>query len=325
MIGQGDDAGKQAGGLALELLGIAAAVEQLVMLPDDGQDRRGKLQALADLHPVLAVHLVEVAFGLGQGFGLGQDAAGNLLAPDVVEEGAHAQSTHHLLGQPDVPGHHHGQGGDVEGVEVQLLAPHLVAHDVDGQFRRAEDGFGDLGDQLGGLADRFLGVGKQVFLDIAHRLGGVDEGILDPGSRLPLDADTLDHGLLGGQGLGHDVRLAGLGRWRRGDRLGGCRLVGIAQGRVVTHALQAQAADGPDLFLALDLEVAESEGMLKPAQIQVDVEAYPELINVDDGIVWHRWQERLGRDSGEQDECETNVLLYNRLNPVNPVAEGKTG
>ena len=76
------------------------------------------------------------------------------------------------------------------------------------------------------------------------------------------------------------VVVAGGRRWR----------FAVAQGRIVAHAFQAQAADGLDLVFRLDLEMAQGERMLEPVQVQEDVKADAKLIDADAGRVGHRWR-----------------------------------
>jgi len=53
---------------------------------------------------------------------------------------------------------------------------------------------------------------------------------------------------------------------------------GIAELGVVTQGFQAQAADRPDLLLGADLEMAERKRMVKPFQVQMDIQAHLKLV-----------------------------------------------
>ena len=90
---------------------------------------------------------------------------------------------------------------------------------------------------------------------------------------------------VGGHGSGFQAgEVDGFLRWLR--RCFG-RLAGdwIAQGRVIAHAFQSQATDGLDLILRLDFEMTESERVLEPGQIKINVQSDPELIHRDPGTV----------------------------------------
>src|SRR5690606_20189539 len=61
------------------------------------------------------------------------------------------------------------------------------------------------------------------------------------------------------------------------------------------------AFQGLDLVGALDLELAESEGMVHPRQVELDVEADAELFRIDQRIVVSHVRRKPARDVRQSD------------------------
>ena len=70
----------------------------------------------------------------------------------------------------------------------------------------------------------------------------------------------------------------------RGARLDRLR---IAFGGAVADLLQAQALERLNLLLAADLEAAHREGMIHPADFQLDEHAYAYVADIDESGVGH--------------------------------------
>ena len=221
---------------------------------------------------------VKILLGLGQRLLLHQDLVRNLPPPDVVEQRTHAEGLHRLLRQLDVARHHQREHGDVERMEIQLLAADLVAHHVDRQIGRGENRIGDLFDQFARLAHRLFGIAEQVLLDPLDRPRGIDEDVLDPGRGFALFADLLDQHPFGRQRrmLARHIGQFGRGRGRLFFRLGRAP---VAARRVVAHLLDTEAADHGDLLGILDLEMVEGERMLEPLQVEMHVHPHLQFVH----------------------------------------------
>src|SRR5206468_1776585 len=85
-VGDVDDAGAERDLLALEPVGVASAVEALVMVPDRGYRVVQEAEAVDDAGALVRVPLHQRPFVLGEARRLEQDRVRNRQLADVVEE-----------------------------------------------------------------------------------------------------------------------------------------------------------------------------------------------------------------------------------------------
>ena len=169
-----------------------------------------------------------------------------------------------------------GQHGDVEGMEVTVLG-RLAGDAMQHHARRPEQRLDHLADEGAGLAHGVFRAAAQGLVERLDALAGLDEAAIHLGQAAAQVAQFL-HAFLACLTFRIDRRFF----YRRGgDAVDERRGQAVAARRVIAQLLQVERAQGANLRFVLDLEIAEGEIMLPPAQVQMDVETDAKLIGGD--------------------------------------------
>ena len=111
-VGNGDDAGFQQDRIAPETVGVAAAVQALVMLLDNAGNRPGEIDGLEDLVAGLGMLLDEGELQFGEPPRLAEDFGRNPDLADVMDHAGQLDAFDLCLRQLQLPGERHGKLGD---------------------------------------------------------------------------------------------------------------------------------------------------------------------------------------------------------------------
>lgn len=278
MVGDGHQAAQPADRSFAQATRVAAAVTVLMVLVDDAQHLVIEHQLLPHAQAELCVHLQQLLLRTAQGLGLEQHLARHFQLADIVQQRAEAEAVAGLAVKAELTPEQQRQHGDVERVEVAVLgglAGDAVQHHAGGAEQRL-DHFADDG---AGLAHGIFRAAAQGLVECLDALAGLDEAAVHVGQAAAQLAQLL-RTLLALLCLRIDGQFDG---GRRRHVFGQCQGRAVAARRIVAQLLQLQRTQGTNLRFILDLEIAEGEIMLPPAQVQMDVEADAKLIRRDVG------------------------------------------
>ena len=165
----------------LQAPGVAAAIGEFVVLGEHGQRLGRQADLSANGHTQLDMGGPEVALRLaGLGGGPFHDAIGNVVQANVMQQGAHAHFARDVRAKAHFLGHHHGQNGDVQAMEIDVLTARFLAHHMQRGFRAFQKGRHHLADQKTHLLQRLFRAREDVLVHVLDDRGGLGKSFLDP-------------------------------------------------------------------------------------------------------------------------------------------------
>lgn len=156
MIDEGEDAGQRVNFLQLQFSRIAAAIAKLVVLADDRENFIRQAGLASCIDAPLAVLLIQGLFCPVERVGFKQDAVRDFCLTGIMEKRGGTEGADLFGWQAQLFGQHQGEHGDVERMEIDILAADPVIHQVDGDVLVGHQRIQHLADDLATGFRRFF-------------------------------------------------------------------------------------------------------------------------------------------------------------------------